>query len=87
MHIKHAVGSSILIESDGTIKINAQNDVILVDGDTKITGKLDVTGEVKAKCDSASESVTLTGHKHPQTGGTATDKDANVDTGAPTGGT
>ena len=87
MHIKHAKGSSILIEKDGTIKIDAFNDVILVDGDTKITGKLDVTGEVKAKCDSASESVTLTGHTHSQTGGTETDADADVDTGAPTGGT
>ena len=87
VHIKHAKGSSILIEKDGTIKIDAFNDVILVDGDTKITGKLDVTGEVKAKCDSASESVTLTGHTHSQTGGTETDADADVDTGAPTGGT
>lgn len=87
VHIKHAVGSTILIESNGTIKINAHNDVILMDGDTKITGKLDVTGEVKAKCDSATESVTLTGHKHGQTGGTTTDADKDVDTKKPTGGT
>ncbi len=86
VHIKHAKGSTILIESNGTIKINAQNDIIELDGDTRIIGKLDVTKEVKAKCDSATESVTLTGHTHAQTGGTATDKDADVDTASPTGG-
>ena len=47
--ITHKKGTTILIDKDGGIQINAINDIINIDGNTTITGKLDVTGEVTAK--------------------------------------
>ena len=65
MHLKHAKGTTILIDKEGSVYINAVNDKIYLDGDTQITGKLDVSKEVTAKYATEGESVTLTGHKHP----------------------
>ena len=50
--ITHKKGTTILIDKDGGIQINAINDIINIDGNTTITGKLDVTGEVTAKAGS-----------------------------------
>ena len=50
--ITHKKGTTILIDKDGGIQINAINDIINIDGNTTITGKLDVKGEVTAKAGS-----------------------------------
>lgn len=50
--ITHKKGTTILIDKDGGIQINAINDIVNIDGNTTITGKLDVTGEVTAKAGS-----------------------------------
>lgn len=47
--ITHKKGTTILIDKDGGIQINAINDILNIDANTTITGKLDVTGEVTAR--------------------------------------
>lgn len=43
LNIKHTSGTTILIDAEGGIQINAVNDIINIDGNTKITGTLTVT--------------------------------------------
>lgn len=89
IHIGHHSGTSILINSEGTVSINAVNDVVNIDGNTTITGKLDVTGEVTAKAGEEGF-VTLTGHTHvevPGTGGSSSPTPATAETQSPTKGT
>ena len=77
--ITHKKGTTILIDKDGGIQINAINDIVNIDGNTTITGKLDVTGE-----------VTLSGHTHvevPGTGGSSSPTPATQETKSPTKGT
>lgn len=85
--VAHKAGSYILMKADGTIEIN---------GDTKLIGKLDVTGEVTAKAGSVGEdgeskaSVGLSTHTHvevPGTGGASSPSPATAETKSPTKGT
>ena len=96
INIQHKKGTTILIDKDGGIQINAINDILNIDANTTITGKLDVTGEVTAKAGSVgddgetSESVTLSGHTHvevPGTGGSSSPTPATQETKSPTKGT
>ena len=79
INIKHKSGSYILMKADGTIEIN---------GDTKLIGKLDVTGEVTAIV--GDDSVGLSTHTHvevPGTGGASSPSPATAETASPTKGT
>jgi len=44
INIQHASGTTININNDGTVEINAVNDIVNIDGNTTITGTLHVTG-------------------------------------------
>ena len=43
LNVKHTSGTTILIDAEGGIQIDAINDIINIDGNTKITGTLTVT--------------------------------------------
>ena len=43
LNVKHTSGTTILIDAEGGIQIDAVNDIINIDGNTKITGTLTVT--------------------------------------------
>ena len=55
--------------------------------DIDVTGNMNLTGTVDAEVEvkAGDPEVTLTGHVHPQTGGTGGDGDAGVDTGSGVG--
>ena len=77
--VAHKAGTHILMKADGTIEIN---------GDTKLIGKLDVTGEVTAIV--GDDSVGLSTHTHvevPGTGGASSPSPATAETASPTKGT
>ena len=52
-------------------------------GNINLEGNIDITGTSTASGDHVSAGISGKGHKHPQTGGTADDGDAAVDTGKP----
>lgn len=85
INIQHKSGTTININKDGTVEINSSNTTVNIIGNTTITGKLDVSGEVTAKYNTEGESVTLTGHNH--TGSATAPLGAVSDTGDPKGGT
>lgn len=90
INLLHHSGTTIDISAEGTVSIDAVNDIVKIDGDTTITGKLDVTGEVTAKAGSigddgeSSASVTLSGHTHAQ--GTDSEGHTQAETNSPTAG-
>ena len=43
LNVKHTSGTTILIDNAGGVHINAINDIVTIDGNTKITGTLTVT--------------------------------------------
>ena len=75
INIQHASGTTININNDGTIEINAVNDIVNIDGNTTITGTLHVTGAqtndetITAQGEVTGNSVTLSGHTHTDTPG------------------
>lgn len=77
VNIQHASGTTININSDGTVEINAVNDIVNIDGNTTITGTLHVTGAqtndetITAQGEVTGNSVTLSGHTHTDTPGLA----------------
>ena len=93
INIKHKSGTTININEEGTVSIDAVNDIVNIDGNTTITGTLHVTEnvtgakEITAKSENDSESVALTTHTHSQGPDTDGDKEKNPETNAPTGGT
>lgn len=72
--IRNADGSVFVEVQAGKIKLKG---VVEIDGDVKVIGKVDASDEITAKAGTAN-SVTVTGHKHVETGST---------TNAPTPGT
>ena len=74
-----------IIKGQDTLKIDnldiMKHDDSAVDID--VTGNMNLTGTVDAEVEvkAGDPEVTLTGHVHPQTGGTGGDGDAGVDTG------
>lgn len=75
VEIRHKTGTLIRVENDGTINIDASNDIVNIDGNTTITGTLHVTeaqtndSTITASGEITSGSVTLTGHTHNDTPG------------------
>lgn len=75
VEIRHKTGTLIRVENDGTINIDASNDIVNIDGNTTITGTLHVTeaqtndSTITASGEITSGSVTLTGHTHKDTPG------------------
>ena len=92
--VTHNKGTSILIDKDGNVTIDASSGTtnenvkhkVTIIGDTTITGKLDVSDEVTAKFNT-DDSVALTTHTHSQGADTTGDKESNPETNAPTAGT
>ena len=92
--VTHSKGTSILIDNDGNVTIDASSGTtnenvkhkVTIIGDTTITGKLDVSDEVTAKFNT-DDSVALTTHTHSQGADTTGDKESNPETNAPTAGT
>ena len=92
--VTHSKGTSILIDNDGNVTIDASsgttNDTIkhnvTIIGDTTITGKLDVSEEVTAKFDGA-DSVALTTHTHNTSDPSHAKHGTDTESDAPTGGT
>lgn len=78
-----------IIKGQDTLKIDnldiMKHDDSAVDID--VTGNMNLTGTVDAEVEvkAGDPEVTLTGHVHPQTGGTGGDGDAGVDTGTGVG--
>ena len=75
IELRHKSGTIINIAEDGTVLIDAVNDVVNIDGNTTITGTLHVTdaqtndSTITASGEITSGSVTLTGHTHKDTPG------------------
>ena len=78
-----------IIKGQDTLKVDnldiMKHDDSAVDID--VTGNMNLTGTVDAEVEvkAGDPEVTLTGHVHPQTGGTGGDGDAGVDTGTGVG--
>ena len=78
-----------IIKGQDTLKVDnldiMKHDDSAVDID--VTGNMNLTGTVDAEVEvkAGDPEVTLTGHVHPQTGGTGGDGDAGVDTGSGVG--
>jgi len=92
INIKHKSGTTININEEGTVSIDAVNDIVNIDGNTTITGTLHVTEnvtgakEITAKSE-GDESVALTTHTHSQGADTTGDKESNPETNSPTAAT
>ena len=43
LNVKHKTGTTVLIDKDGGVHINAINDIVTIDGNTSITGTLNVS--------------------------------------------
>ena len=91
INIQHASGTTININNDGTVEINAVNDIVNIDGNTTITGTLHVTGAqtndstIVAQDSITGKEVTLDTHLHI---GSPTAASGPVsDTGKPKSGT
>lgn len=81
VEIKHKTGTIIRVENDGTININASNDVVNIDGNTTITGTLHVTETTHSVGDistDAGNGPTLATHKHKYNPGPGGPTDASV---------
>ena len=67
----HFSGTQIKILPEGTVEINAANDIVNIDGNTTITGKLHVTEEqtndktIVAQGTITDSGATLASHTHP----------------------
>jgi len=83
IQVTHMSGTYVRLHQDGTIELNSSNNTVNIVGNTTVTGTIRASDEITAKY-TGEESVTLTGHTHPQTGGTSGDNDADVDTDPPT---
>jgi len=70
INIQHASGTTININNDGTVEINAINDIVNIDGNTTITGTLHVTGAqtndstIIAQGEITGNEIPLSTHKH-----------------------
>jgi hypothetical protein len=59
INVKHKSGTTILIDKDGGVHVNAINDIVTIDGNTTITGTLHVTEEqTNDKTITATDSIT-----------------------------
>ena len=71
INLLHDSGTRIDISSEGTVSINAVNDIVNIDGNTTITGKLHVTEEqtndktIVAQGTITDSGATLASHTHP----------------------
>ena len=96
INVKHKSGTTVLIDKDGGVHIDAVNDIVTIDGNTSITGTLHVTGAqtndstIVAVDSITGKNVTLDTHTHkhaPGTGGSSSPLPAITETQAPTSGT
>jgi len=91
INIQHSSGTTININNDGTVEINAVNDIVNIDGNTTITGTLHVTGAqtndstIIAQDSITGKNVTLDTHLH--TGSPTAASGPVSDTGTPKSGT
>jgi len=67
INVKHTTGTTLLIDKDGGVHINAINDIITIDGNTTITGTLHATGDISTD---AENGITLGTHTHTEVPGT-----------------
>ena len=87
INIQHASGTTININNDGTVEINAVNDIVNIDGNTTITGTLHVTGAqtndstIVAQGEITGNGIPLSTHKHD--GSPTAGSGPNSDTGLP----
>jgi hypothetical protein len=71
INVKHKSGTTLLIDKDGGVHVNAINDIVTIDGNTTITGKLHVTEEqtndktIVAQGTVTDSGATLATHTHP----------------------
>jgi hypothetical protein len=71
INVKHKSGTTLLIDKDGGVHVNAINDIVTIDGNTSITGKLHVTEEqtndktIVAQGTITDSGATLASHTHP----------------------
>lgn len=85
--VTHAKGTTILIDKDGGVHINATNNIITMNGNTTITGTLEVSGaQTNASTITATGSITgksivLDTHTHEGSATAATGEKS--DTGSP----
>lgn len=86
INIKHKSGTTILIDKDGGIQIDAVNDIVNIDGNVTVTGYIHATGDIST---AAGNEITLASHTHtevPGTGGQASPNPATQETTAGNGG-
>tara|TARA_B100000941_G_scaffold92608_1_gene64311 strand:- start:355 stop:1077 length:723 start_codon:yes stop_codon:yes gene_type:complete len=71
INVKHKSGTTLLIDKNGGVHVNAINDIVTIDGNTTITGKLHVTEEqtndktIVAQGTITDSGATLASHTHP----------------------
>ena len=83
INIKHKSGTTILIDKDGGIQIDAVNDIVNIDGNVTVTGYIHATGDVSTD---AGNAPTLATHIHeevPGTGGSSSPTPGTTMTSAP----
>ena len=71
INVKHKTGTTILIDKDGGVQINAINDIVNIDGNVTVTGYIHATRDIST---AAGNGITLGTHTHtevPGTGGSA----------------
>jgi|TARA_R110000744_G_scaffold96339_1_gene186190 phage baseplate assembly protein gpV len=86
INIKHKSGTTILIDKDGGIQIDAVNDIVNIDGNVTVTGYIHATGDIST---AAGNEITLASHTHtevPGTGGQASPNPTTQETTAGNGG-
>ena len=88
INLLHSSGTTINISTEGSVTIDAFDDIVNIDGNTTITGTLHVTEnvtgakEITAKSGSEGESVGLSTHTHAQ--GADSGGHTEVETNSPT---
>ena len=89
INVQHKSGTTINISSDGTVFVNASNNIVDITGDTTVHGNLRVNGTTHSTGDvstDAGNAPTLAGHKHvevPGTGGSASPTPEKQNTSIP----
>lgn len=73
VHLKHASGTYVLLDKDGTVYINSSNTTVDITGNTTVHGNLLINGTTHSTGDvstDAGNAPTLATHKHKEVPGT-----------------
>ena len=89
VHLKHASGTYVLLDKDGTVYINSSNTTVDITGNTTVHGNLLINGTTHSTGDvstDAGNAPTLATHKHkyaPGTGGASSPSPSTTDSSIP----